>query len=149
MNAIVSRHLLTPLQVGRSYTDRFSISPEDMAGFAALSGDRSLVHGTCDFARRLGLEGRVVYEGLLVIRLTRLIGINMPSLANGLWGGLRMDFHHPLYVGEDATLTLAIDDLLPTSCMARLSFRVKTGCSEGEGRLVAEGGLDTLVCDGF
>ncbi len=144
MNAIVSHDILRPLQVGRSFTDRFSISSVDMAGFAALSGDRSLVHGTCDFARHLGLEGRVVYEGLLVIRLTRLIGVKLPSLADSLWGGLRMDFHHPLYVDEDAALTVTIDDILPTSCIVRLGLRVAAA-----GRLIADGSLDTLKCDGF
>ncbi len=144
MNAIVSPDLLRPLQVGRTVTDHFSISSQDMAGFAALSGDRSLLHGTCDFARMLGLEGRVVYEGLLVIRLTRLIGVNLPALADSLWGGLRLDFHHPLYVGEEATLTVTVDDVLPTSCIVRLGLRVQAA-----GRLIADGGLDALKCDGF
>lgn len=140
MNAIVSLERLQRLQAGQNFTDRFAIAAEDMEGFAALSGDRSPVHGAAGFARRLGLEGRVVYEGLIVARLSRLIGMNVPGLADGLWGGLRIDFHHPLYVGEAAVLTLTIDDLLPTSGMARLSFRV-----EAAGRIIADGMLDTLL----
>ena len=58
-----------------------------------------------------------------------------------------MDFHHPLYVGEAAVLTLVIDDLLPTSGMARLSFRVEAFGVEGGGRLIADGVLDTLLRD--
>lgn len=147
MNAIVAPDRLGLLQAGQKFTDRFSIAAEDMEGFAALSGDRSAVHGAADFARRLGLDGRAVYEGLIIARLSRLIGMNVPGLAHGLWGGLRMDFHHPLYVGEAAVLTLVIDDLLPTSGMARLSFRVEAFGVEGGGRLIADGVLDTLLRD--
>jgi len=103
-----------------------------MEGFAALSGDRSAVHGAADFARRKGLEGRVVYEGLIVARLSRLV-------AGKLWGGLRIDFHHPLYVGEPAVMTLFADEAMSTTGVARFDFRV-----EAAGRLVADGAIDTL-----
>lgn len=144
MNAIVSPERLARLKAGQKFTDRFAISAEDMEGFAALSGDRSFVHGASDFARRLGLEGRVVYEGMIVARLSRLIGMNVPGLAESLWGGLRMEFHHPLYVGEEAVLTLVIDDVLPTSGVARLGFRLE---AERGGRLIADGALDTMLRD--
>ena len=133
----------------RQITDRFCITAEDMEGFAALSGDRSAVHGAADFARRLGLEGRVVYEGLIVARLSRLIAMNVPGLAGSLWGGLRIDFHHPLYVDEPAVLTLSVDESMSTGDMARSSFRVEARSAgmggEGSARLVADGTLDTLL----
>jgi 3-oxoacyl-[acyl-carrier protein] reductase len=128
MNAIVSSDRLAT----RKITDRFSVTSEDMEGFAALSGDRSPVHGAADFARRLGLEGRVVYEGLIVARLSRLVGGN-------LWGALRIDFHYPLYVGEPAVMTLVADETMSTSGIARFDFRLEAG-----GRLIADGAIDTL-----
>jgi acyl dehydratase len=144
MNAITSPDLLVEQTSAPSFADRFCVTAEDMEGFAAVSGDRSPVHGAADFARGLGLEGRVVYEGLIVARLSRLVSANLPGKTSGpwtgLWGGLRIDFHHPLYVGEPATMRLALDDLLPTSGVARLSFRVEAG-----GRLIADGGIDMLT----
>jgi 3-hydroxybutyryl-CoA dehydratase len=148
MNAIVSPERLADIAAGNKFTDRFSVTAEDMEGFAALSGDRSAVHGAADFARRLGLEGRVVYEGLIVARLSRLIGMNVPGLTGSLWGSLRIDFHHPLYVGEPAVLTLFVDEAMSTSGIARLSFRVEAPEISGRGegaRLVADGTVDTLL----
>ncbi|HYC63270.1 MAG TPA: MaoC family dehydratase [Reyranellaceae bacterium] len=135
MNAIVSPERLIAPRI----TDRFSVTAEDMEGFAVLSGDRSAVHGAADFARRLGLEGRVVYEGLIVARLSRLVSQTVPGLAGGLWGGLRIDFHHPLYVGEPAVMTLLADEAMSTSGVARFDFRI-----EASGRLIADGVIDTL-----
>jgi acyl dehydratase len=140
MNAIVSPEQLADPSAGQKFTDRFSVTAEDMEGYAALSGDRSAVHGAADFARSIGLEGRVVYEGLIVARLSRFTGMVVPGLAGGLWGGLRMDLHHPLYVGEPAVMTLFVDDAMSTSGVARLSFRVEAG-----GRLIADGAVDTLL----
>ena len=140
MNAIVSPAELADFAASRKYTDRFSVAAEDMEGYAALSGDRSPVHSAADFARRLGLEGRVVYEGLIVARLQRLIGMNVSGPGGSLWAGLRIDFHHPLYVGEPAVMTLRVDEALPVSGMTRLSFRVEAG-----GRRVADGAVDTLL----
>jgi acyl dehydratase len=140
MNAIVSPERLADPAAGQKFTDRFSVTAEDMEGYAALSGDRSAVHGAADFARRLGLEGRVVYEGLIVARLSRLTGMVVPGLAGGLWGSLRLDFHHPLYVGEPAVMSLSVDEAMSTSGIARLSFRVEAG-----GRLIADGAVDTLL----
>lgn len=128
MNAIVSPERLAAPKI----TDRFAVTAEDMEGYAALSGDRSAVHGAADFARRLGLEGRVVYEGLIIARLSRL-------LAGKLWGGLHIDFHHPLYVGEPAVLAVFVDETLSTSGLAHASFRLEAG-----GRLIADGSVDTL-----
>ena len=144
MNAIVSLERLAGSAAGKTFTDRFSVTAEDMEGFAALSGDRSAVHGAADFARRLGLEGRVVYEGLIVARLSRLVGVVVPGLSGSLWGGLRIDFHHPLYVGEPAALTLLVDETNSTSGIAHLCFRVEAAGVAGE-RLVADGTLDTLL----
>ena len=144
MNAIVSSQRLADIAAGKKFIDRFSVTSEDMEGFAALSGDRSAVHGAADFARRLGLEGRVVYEGLVVVRLSRLLGMNAPGLSGSLWGGLRIDFHHPLYVGEPAVLTLCVDEAMSTSGVVRLSFRIEAAGGEGA-RLVADGTLDTLL----
>ena len=87
MSAIVAPDRLGLLQAGQKFTDRFSIAAEDLEGFAALSGDRSAVHGAADFARRLGLDGRVVYEGLIIARLSRLIGRTCPVLPTACGAG--------------------------------------------------------------
>jgi acyl dehydratase len=144
MNAIVSPERLADIAAGKKFTDRFSVTAEDMEGFAALSGDRGPVHGAADFARRLGLEGRVVYEGLIVARLSRLIRMTVPGLSGSLWGGVRIDFHHPLYVGEPATLTVLLDEAMSTEGVAHLSFRVEAPRG-ADSRLIADGTVDALL----
>jgi 3-hydroxybutyryl-CoA dehydratase len=142
MNAIVSPDRLADIAATTKFTERFAITAEEMEGFAALSGDRNPVHGAADFARKLGFEGRVVYEGLLIARLSRLIATAVPGVS--LWGGLRVDFHHPLYVGEPASLTVSVDEGLSTEGVAHLGFRVEARRGD-EYRLVADGIVDALL----
>ena len=95
------------IQPGQQHSFSFVISAEDMAGFAALSGDRNPLHVDPAFAAAKGFAGVVVYGGLLVAKISRMIGMVVPGL-HAVWTGLDIQFRNPLLVGETATLVAEV-----------------------------------------
>jgi len=98
---------LSELVPGVRASAEFQISEAQMQCFAELSGDRNPLHLDADFARARGHAGPVVYGGLLVAQISRMIGMELPG-RDALWTGLEIDFLRPLHVGESARLDAEI-----------------------------------------
>ena len=103
-----AEHLaLESLNVGRRVTVDLRIDDQQMRAFAALSGDFNPLHTDDDFARGQGFQGRVVYGGLLVAKISEIIGMRLPG-RNSVWAGLSLEFLRPLYVDEVAELEASV-----------------------------------------
>jgi 3-hydroxybutyryl-CoA dehydratase len=111
----------------------FAISPEQMRHFAELSGDRSPLHAEVEFARQRGFSAPVVYGGLLIAQLSRLIGMELPG-RDGLWTGLQIDFLRPLYVGQSARLEAEVAHISEAVRSIELRFAVSA-----DARTIARG----------
>lgn len=129
----------TDLRVGQTASSTFSISPEALNDYAALSGDRNPLHLDDGFAQSRGFEGRVVYGGLIVAQVSRLIGMQLPG-RNGIWANLEMSFRQPLYCNEEATLTAQIEHLSDATRAGELSLTVRA-----EGKKVATGRAEFIL----
>jgi 3-hydroxybutyryl-CoA dehydratase len=119
----------------------FRITRPDMEMFATLSGDRNPIHFDDEYALSRGLLGAVVYGGLLVARVSELIGMKLPTKLC-LWTGLKLTFHRPLYVGEAAVLAAEITHVSD----AVRSLMIKLKIIAGE-RLIASGSADVTYWD--
>ncbi len=104
----------TDIQPGESFSFSFCISPDDQEAFAQLSGDRNPMHLDADHARLLGFAAPVVYGGLLVAKISRVIGMQWPGV-RGVWGDLNIRFRKPLLVGQEAQLVARIDHVSEVS----------------------------------
>ncbi len=70
-----------------------------MNAFRDLSGDRNPLHLDAAAAKKAGFDGPVVYGGLLIAAVSKLIGQELPG-AGCVWHNVSMEFVAPLYVGE-------------------------------------------------
>lgn len=104
----------------------FRVEQADMAAFAQLSGDFNPLHRDEAFAIAAGFSGVVVYGGLILAQVSRLLGMHLPG-RHGIWNGLRMDFRAPLYVGEDAVLRGAVEQLSEALRAITLGLSVTAG----------------------
>ena len=111
----------------------FTVTDEDMATFRAFSGDDSLSHTDLAFCQAHGFDDRVVYGGLLLAMLSRLLGTQLPG-RYGLSSSWTINFHRPLYVGEAAVLRGEVEQVSDAARMLKIGFRITAG-----DRLVAEG----------
>ncbi len=122
-----------PLRVGATARLDFRVTSADMAAFAALSGDVNPLHADDAYARRCGFRGRVVYGGLLVAAVSRLLGTRLPG-PGCVWHRLSIDFRAPLYLGEPAELSATV-----RYCNAELALMQADFCITVADREIARG----------
>jgi 3-hydroxybutyryl-CoA dehydratase len=133
-----------PLALGHAASFGFVIAAEEMEMFAALSGDRNPLHSDADYAQARGFAGPVVYGGLLAAKVSRLVGMELPT-QDCIWTHLDIDFRGPLYVGEPATLAAEVVEVSEAVRAARIRFRIEAAAGR---RLVARGTAELVYGDG-
>lgn len=127
------------LSVGMAVRLDFAVTPDDMVAFAALSGDRNPLHLDAAFARGKGFDGVVVYGGMIVAKISQLIGMRLPG-RDAVWMGLRLQFSKPLYVGQPAQVEGTITNLSAATRVVSLEIRIHSA-----GHLLATGAAEALL----
>jgi acyl dehydratase len=103
----------------------FSITPRQMRQFAELSGDFNPLHTDTAFARGKGFDGVVVYGGLLIARISQLIGMHLPG-RDGVWASIALDFRKPLYVDQAARVEGQVTEVSASTGLVRLRLTVRS-----------------------
>lgn len=98
------------IEVGQSFTVERVFSAEDVAGFAAISGDHSPLHVDPDYAATTEFGRNVVHGMLLASLFSQLVGMRIPG-KHALYLGQDLTFRRPILVGE------------PITALARVSAR--------------------------
>lgn len=120
-------------KVGEAFSLPLLVTPEAMARFAELSGDDNPIHSDEAYARRLDFKGRVVYGGLLVAAVSKLLGTVVPG-HGAVWHSLALKFHAALYVGQPAELVGTVAYSNPDMRVLQLKVAVRRS-----GELIADG----------
>lgn len=120
----------------------FVVTDEDMQAYGRLSGDLNPLHVDGDFARTKGFAGAVVYGGILVMQLSRLIGMELPG-RDTVWTRLEIQYRQPLYVGEETRVEAEITQLSEAVQAVEMKFKIRT-----DDRLLASGQLGVLLRHG-
>ena len=85
----------------------FCVNIEQMALYLKLSGDDNPLHTDDNFARQYQFRERVVYGGILLAAVSRLLGTQVPGPAC-IWHSLSMNFRKPFYIGEPAEVVATV-----------------------------------------
>jgi acyl dehydratase len=111
----------------------FAVTDGDMAAFAAISGDRNPLHCNDAFAQSRGFPGRVVYGALLVAKVSKLIGMELPG-RDAIWSSLDIQFASPLLVGQPAVIEASVAHISAAASSLELKLRI-----HADGKLIARG----------
>lgn len=84
---------------GRTESVSRGITAEDVAAFAAISGDHNALHVDEEFAARTEFRRRVAHGFLHASLLSQLIGMKLPG-RGALYLSQTLDFCHPVYIGD-------------------------------------------------
>lgn len=122
-----------PPEEGTTVILDFVVDADMMAAFARLSGDTNPLHSDPEVARRHGFRAPVVFGGLLVAQISRLLGTRLPG-PGCVWHRLDIGFRQPLHVGEPARLQARVVHASAALRLVRLDVRISAG-----GRVVATG----------
>jgi acyl dehydratase len=130
------------LYEGQSAAMTLTVTEDDMAAFAALSGDYNPLHVDAAFASAQGFAGRVVYGALLLAKISTMIGMELPG-RDSLWTGVQMQFVSPLVVGDTATLDATVVQVSAATRSIELKLHIR--CDE---RVIARGKASVSIRDG-
>ncbi len=127
--------------VGTTVELPFTVTDADMDAFLALSGDDSASHTDLEFCHAHGLRDRVVYGGLLVAVLSRVLGTRLPG-RYGLSNSWTINFHNPLSTDEPAVLRAEVTQASESMRVLKIEYHITAG-----DRLIAEGTALSSVLD--
>jgi acyl dehydratase len=112
---------------------RFVVTPRDMELFQQLSGDRSRIHVDPEYARGRGYRDKIVYGGIMLAQLSKLLGSEIPGDL-GVSAHWSIDYRSALYVGEEAELALEVQHVSPATGLLQSVYVIRT-----EDRVIATG----------
>ena len=137
-------HSLDSLHEG--LVERFVFEPTEkmMQLFMEISGDMSPVHTDVNYAKSRGFDGVVVYGGILVAQISRMVGMYLPG-RDALWSSLNIHFARPLLVGQTAELEARVEHISEATSSIELKFKITS-----QGKTLAKGsaGVQILKPDG-
>lgn len=117
---------MADLTEGMRVVTSLSIDARQMQRFAELSGDFNPLHTDDTFARGKGFEGAVVYGGLLIAKISELVGMRLPG-KHSVWASLSVDFLKPLYVDQPAELEAVVARTSPSTGLVELVLTLRRG----------------------
>jgi len=111
---------LSALHVGQTESLSRTITGEDVAAFARLSGDYNALHLDDEFAARTEFAQRVVHGFLHASLLSTLVGMKIPG-RGALYVSQSIEFTRPVFIGDtvEARATVEkidVDTRLVTLC---------------------------------
>lgn len=90
------------IEIGQAFSVERTFTTEDVAGFAAISGDHSPLHVDPDYAAQTEFGRNVVHGMLLASLFSQLVGMRIPG-KHALYLGQDLTFRRPILVGEPIT----------------------------------------------
>ena len=137
-------HSLDSLHEG--LVESFVFKPTDkmMQSFVEISGDVNPMHTDVNFATSRGFDGVLVYGGILIAQISRMVGMHLPG-RDALWSSLNIHFAHPLLVGQTAELEARVEHISEATSSIELKFKITS-----QGKTLAKGsaGVQILKPDG-
>jgi 3-hydroxybutyryl-CoA dehydratase len=101
----------------------FVVTNQMMENFSELSGDFNPLHINTEYAISKGFEGSVVYGGILITQISKIIGMYMPG-NNSLWSGLSINFLNPLMINQKASIDATVVHISEATSSFKLNIRI-------------------------
>lgn len=130
----VQRDRLDELYPGYSDSVVRTITAEDVAAFARLSGDHNELHTDDEFAARTEFAQRVVHGFLHASLLSTLVGMKIPG-RGALYLSQTIEFSHPVFIGDTLKATGVIEAIDRTTRI----LTIRTEICKQDGTCVLKG----------
>ena len=119
----------------------FAISQQEMDWFRETSGDTSYIHVDPQKARAMGFKDVIVYGGLMLLRVSKMVGEYLPG-KYGVSLGWSIDYRDALYVGERAIIRSEVQRYSPAAKHLTCKFVIRA-----DDRLIAIGKTESMIRD--
>ncbi len=125
--------LLEAMTVGQAEEQVRTVTVEDLAGFAEVSGDRNPLHMDAAYAETTPFKGRVAHGMLLGAWISALLGERLPG-PGAIYVSQSLSFRRPVRIGDQVLTRAEVAEVDLKAGHVRLTTR----CSV-DGKTVLEG----------
>jgi len=125
VNQEISIWTLKNISEGEKHIATFNISEEEMLLFARLSKDQNPLHCDDKFAQKKGFNSKIVNGGILVSKISFIIGMKLPGLYS-IWNSLNIQFFKPLYIDEIVTFETEVTHVSPATATITLKIEMES-----------------------
>ncbi|HPF24874.1 MAG: MaoC family dehydratase [Hyphomonas sp.] len=87
------------LEIGMSHETVHTITADDIARFAEVSGDKNPLHMSDEYAATTMFERRIAHGALTASYISGILGNDLPG-PGSVFVGLNMRFRRPVYIGD-------------------------------------------------
>lgn len=115
---------LDELHVGQSESITRTITADDVAQFARLSGDYNALHVDDEFAARTEFSSRVVHGFLHASLLSTLVGMRLPG-RGALYLSQSIEFSAPVFIGDRVEARATIDVINRESRVVEMTTQIR------------------------
>jgi acyl dehydratase len=130
------------LEIGQQAETNRTFTAQDLAEYAALTGDANPIFTDADHARGLGLAGPMVPGSLVGGLFSTLLGTRLPGQGTN-YLKQRLEFPVPAYPDQELMAVVKITRIRPEKQLVNLS----TLCTNPTGEVVCRGEALVLVSD--
>ena len=120
----INEHTVSTLSVGHVETLEAQVTPEDVAKFAAISGDVSPLHVDAEYAKGRGFGGCVAHGMLIGAYVSALIGTRLPG-KHGIMQSSELTFRAPLVPPDTLTITGEVTNVSEGTGQITIKITVK------------------------
>ena len=131
---------LAELRVGQSASLTRTVSADDIAAFAEVTGDTNPVHLDDSFARTTRFGGRIAHGMLTASLISAVLGTQLPG-PGAIYVSQTLNFRRPVRPGDTITATVEVREI----DVERRRVRLSTVCVNGQGEAVLTGDAVMLV----
>lgn len=108
------------LHLGMSDALSRTVSPADVAAFAALTGDRNPIHLSEEYAARTQFQRRIAHGAYTAGLISAVLGTRLPG-PGAIYISQTLNFRAPVFVGDRVDVSVEIAELMPERRRARLA----------------------------
>jgi 3-hydroxybutyryl-CoA dehydratase len=130
---IAPGHFIEDLTVGMEESLWHTVTAEDIAAFARVSGDHNPVHLDEAYAAATPFKQRIAHGILTASYISAVLGTRLPG-PGCVYVSQTLNFKAPVYIGAEVIATVKITDLIPEKKRVIFSCVCKVG-----GKAVLEG----------
>jgi 3-hydroxybutyryl-CoA dehydratase len=130
------------LRVGQAAEYTRTVTPDDVAGFAAVTGDHNPVHVDEEAGRASRFGARIAHGLLGAGYISACLSLHLPGPGT-VYLSQTLRFLRPVRIGDTVTARVEVLELIATEGRVRLA----TTCRTQAGETVIEGEATVLVPD--
>ncbi len=126
---VMKEYRFSELKKGQTAVIEAELTDRMLDTFSEISGDRSAIHTSGEFARESGFKGRIVHGLLLGSIVSRMVGMELPG-KHGFLHNITLNFHKPCYVGYRIIVEAEITDIIESVKTIVVKVKIKRSPQE-------------------